>query len=247
MNLLKLLAGLTLIVSAHAQQAPEQISTELLTLSVDQNLKPLHYMNDGQPVEIKVTMAGMGGPTAYVGNRTLRLYADAADLMAKPEGEPAPVPVAQVTLPKEKRILILFSQGPGGAQDVRMRAIGIAESMVGKGDYMVFNFSRSPIGVMMDQMRVGVKSGHHEVLSSAAWKQEVKDLNVKLGVASENQVIPAYSSVWGHRPVRRSFVLVFDRNDKGRPLDVRRFHDLPDSKPINQAALKADAGPIDRH
>jgi hypothetical protein len=53
------------------------------------------------------------------------------------------------------------------------------------------------------------------------------DMEVRLGVRDGEEPQVVYSSVWGHRPGRRTFLFVIDRPDKFRPVDIRRFFDTP--------------------
>jgi hypothetical protein len=209
-----------------AQEGEERIRTEFLTVSVNQDLPPLHYLNNGKPAVLEVFMTGMGSPLSYRGPRVLRLFASEADLTPV-EGAPVPVPLAQVLLPSEGRVVLLFSKG-GAADEIQLRALGINADKLRAGDYQFFNYSRQSIAILLGSEKLALRAGEQSSLSAAAWRQGFQDLDVKLGLAGAGGAIrPVYSSVWGHRPERRSLIMIFDQADPNRPLDVRRFYDVP--------------------
>ena len=67
------------------------------------------------------------------------------------------------------------------------------------------------------------------------------DLEVKFAIATQERAIPVYSSVWGHRPVRRNMVFLFNGQAASKPLEIRRYNDLLPLK--TKAAEDTEAAP----
>ena len=111
-----------------------------------------------------------------------------------------------------------------------VRAVGISTGELREGDYRVFNFSRQPVFAILNDKKVRVPPGKTTDLSAPSWRRETMDMTVKLGLPKEGKVQVVYSSVWGHRPGRRMFLFILDRSDEFRPLDIRRFFDVPGVK-----------------
>ncbi len=222
---MRLLLFLLLLPLAAARA--DTIRTELLTIALNGQPAPLHYLNDSRPATLEAFMTGMGSPVAYHGDRLLRLYRSAADL-APPKGGKPPVPAAEVTLPQAGRCLLLLSLPADENGPIALRAIDVSTDLLRAGDYRIFNFSKHPLAVILGEKRLAVRPGGDATATHAGWRDGILDLPAHFGIANpDGTARTAYSSVWGHRPERRHFLLVFDRDDPNRPLDIRRYHDVP--------------------
>lgn len=227
--LLILALSLSITGLCGAQEATHPIRTEFVTLSVTSGVPAYYYRDKDRITKLEVSAHGTGTPVAYRGPAVLALYERPEDLAPRERDQPIPKPALHVTLPNgEDRILLIFSKtGTGPEAKILSRALGISTQKMKPGDYQVFNFSNTKAFILMNKVKVTVEPGKHSYLSSADWKSEIIDIEIKIGVNDDKGLRRVYSSVWGHMPVRRNFLFLFDRNDRYNPFQIRRHHDVP--------------------
>lgn len=208
----------------------DEITTEFVTLSLGGAVPAYYYRGNKEAIKLEVSAQGIGAPVTYRGPAVLALYDDPAKLAPRKRNEPEPVPALQARLPAgEDRILLVFSANQNGkASEPKVQAFGISTGKMREGDYRIFNFSHQIIYAILDGRKARIHPGKPVDLSSPAWRTGMMDMEVKLGVGDQGKPREVYSSVWGHRPGRRTFLFVLDRPDEFRPVDIRRFHDTPD-------------------
>jgi hypothetical protein len=226
-----ILAGFLLgLLPAAAQD--DIIETEFLTLSFNGTVKGFYYRNGKEISKLEASRQGISAPIAYRGSSVLSLYENETDLAPPEKGREPPKPVLQVLLPANNdRVLLLFTFADAKSPLPTLRALGISTTAMKEGDYRIFNLSKQDVFAILNEQKASIAPGKSNSLTSAAWRGGVMDMNVSFGLRKEDgQIRPVYSSVWGHRPVRRMFVFIFDRPDKFRPLDIRMFYDVPKIK-----------------
>lgn len=220
---------LCLTASAVVGADDETISAELVTLSLDGGVPAYFIRTGGETTEIQATPKGIGAPVSYRGPRTLWFYANRADATPRKKGEAAAKPTLAVQLPSgHNRILLVFSSAGTKEKKVPgVHALGISTGNLKEGDYRIFNLSHQTVYAVLAGKKATVPPGKPVDLSSASWRTDTMDMEVKLGLRDQGELRAVYSSVWGHRPGRRMFLFILDRSDKFRPLDIRRFFDTP--------------------
>lgn len=230
--LLGVLAGTT---SIRAQD--EVITTEFVTLAFNGSVPGYYYRNGKEVMKLGAARQGISAPTYYRGSRLLSLYANEADLAPRKPGEAVSKPVLQAHLPlNHDRILLIFSFTKNKKERIpRLQALGISTKEMKEGDYRVFNLSKQTVYAILNDKKATIQPGKPINLSSSSWRSDTLDMNVKFGLKDGGKLRSVYSSVWGHRPVRRMFLFIFDRPDKFRPLDIRMFYDVPKIKAARRA------------
>jgi hypothetical protein len=226
MKYILLVLPLCLAGSCLGQSDKEKITTEFVTLSLSGGA-PAHYYRDGKKViKLEVSAQGIGAPVTYSGPAVLSLYDDPAELAPQDPDKPKPEPSFQVALPAdEDRILLIFSNAQGALPGVR--ALGISTAKMKAGDYRIFNLSRRNAYVVMNDEKAIIQPGKPADISSASWRSGTLDMEVRFGLREEEGLRQVYSSVWGHRASRRSFLFILDRDDEFNPFEIRRYHDVP--------------------
>lgn len=229
MKLLAPIISIALATMAIGAEPGGQVRTEFVTLSLGKNEGPFYYRNDGEIATLSASSKGIGAAIAYNGSRLLSLYGSPDGLTERQVGETVPKPVAQVRLPfGEDRVLLMFSN-PGGIDKdaVTLNATGISSDKMKAGDYRLFNMSKQQVLVVMNEQKAVIEPRSIADVSDASWKSDVIDMQVQLGVKDEGGPRRVYSSVWGHRPGRRTFLFIFDRSDEFRPVEIRCYYDVP--------------------
>jgi len=228
----------TLLLSALASLAPllaqdRPLKTKLLPVGVAGAVSELYFRNDGKPAELKASMTGLGAGIDYTGPARLALYASEEALNPPAEGEKPPQPLTVVTLPEgADRVLLVIAPPPKDQKGPAIRAYPVSTGDLSSGDYRFFNFSPDSTAIVLGEKRVGLKPGDISTVTSAEWKRETVDLPVKIGLPTDSGSLRmVYSSVWGHQPAQRNFILIFKGTSAARPLDVRRFYDVPGASP----------------
>lgn len=218
----KILLFLSLLVtSATAQE--EIVTTEILSLALDEPVAGL-YFNNGKEIAIfQANLTGLGEPLTYKGPRRLLFRSSEAEFTAEP---PLPPPAAFVDLPlNSDRILLVCVKTKD--QPPKMIAYDIAKGRSGAGDYRFFNFSHSTISSNFGGKQFAVRPGADTIITDSSWKTEVLELDMELAIVTDGKAKPVYSSVWGHRPGRRSFIFMFDGLQSYKPIRICRFFDVP--------------------
>ncbi len=200
---------------------PPQVKTELLTLALFEPVTHL-YLFDGKEVKpFRSVPRGFGIPIPYQGPAELILHRDPKAFL--PEAEPVP-PAARIPLPLgAERVLILT--GKTDSPPLHMKAIPLDSSKVATGEYFVFNLSPQPVALKIGTRKLNIPAGATGRLSDPDWKKETLDLPVYMSYYIEDE-LRTFSSVWGHRPVRRNFLFVVEADAAGGPLKIRRTYDI---------------------
>lgn len=228
---------LGLSMNVTAQKKPKIVKTELLTLSLNGDIPEYFFRNGKKIGRMQASRQGISPPFRYVGPSVLALYKNKKDLVPVKEGETPPKPdlVGKIATGSDRTLLIFAVANDGGSKPA-LKSYPIRDSSLGEGDYRIFNFARKAVYVALNGTKVGVKSGGQADIDGSGWGKEVQDIGAKFGVKAGQKIKPVYSAVWGHRPERRVFVFAFDRADKYRPLEIRKFYDLPSFKSAAPAA-----------
>ena len=226
MKSLAFLVSLGLAASCPGQSGDEKIITELVTICLGGGV-PAYYYGDGKKVtKLEVSAQGIGAPVAYQGPAMLALYDNPDDLAPRAPDAPVPAPDLRASLAAdEDRILLVFSHVEGAKPAVR--ALGISTGKMKAGDYRIFNLSSRNAYVIMNEEKAIVQPGKPADISSAAWQAGTLDMEVRFGLREEEGMRQVYSSVWGHRSSRRTFLFILDRADEFNPFEIRRYHDVP--------------------
>lgn len=209
--------------------AQEMHSTKLMSLAFSGAHPNFFYRSSGKIVEMDISRYEMGAPVEYRGPRNLFLYKDKTLLENLAKGDPLPKPDLFIVLPtKAETVLLGFSKGEG-EEAPKVEAFGLSKSRLKGGDYIIMNYSSKNVFAILNGKKVGIKKGGKgEIRNLGNLREKVQDMDIKFGLRSGNSIKTVYSSLWGHRPERRTFVLIFDRGNKYNPLEVRMFYDLPE-------------------
>ncbi len=215
-----LLLGL-LTASSLAQEPPVQ--TEILTLALDEAVDGLFFQDAKAVVPFQANITGLSQPVSYVGPRRFILRSSAAEFAAKP---PLPAPAAFVDLPlNANRVLLCCLKSENTS--LKIIAYNISSSGSRAGDYRFFNFSKQVLSVNLGAESFALDSRFDRNISNQSWQSEVLDLPMQVATVVDRKAKPVYSSVWGHRPGRRNFVFMFDGSHPSKPINIRRFFDIP--------------------
>ena len=231
MKSIQLTLAFGLAVSCFGEPEQENIATEFVTLSLSKGIPQSYYYRDGDAVvKLDVSALGIGSPAAYNGPALLALFENAADLAPPAPNQPVPQPSLLAQLPAANdRILLAFSEQDTPQGKVRkIHAIGISTTKLKAGDYRIFNFANKRVFAIMDEKKIAIQPGKHADVSKEAWKNDTHDMHVQFGLQEGEGLRQVYSSLWGHRPGRRTFLFIFDRPDEFNPFEIRRYHDVPD-------------------
>ena len=227
LRLLPLLAIGLLPFTAPAQEQPATVSTQILTLALNDPVDGLFFFDGKQVLPFQANLTGLGQPTPYKGPQRFVLRANEAEFAAKP---PLPAPAASVDLPLNcDRVLLLCMQS--GKEPIKLRAYDISTGKSKAGDYRFFNFSKQGISVILGGEKFGLVAGRDTNVSDLSWGKETLDLPMQMAVMEGGKPKLVYSAVWGHRPGRRNFVFLFDGKHPSKPVGVYRFFDIPSSQP----------------
>jgi hypothetical protein len=203
------------------------VKTKLMPVGVAGSIKGLYFRNDGKTAELKASMTGLGEGFEYKGPQVLALYNSEEALAPPKEGQSPPTPLATVKLPNADRILLLMAPPPEGRREPSIRAYPVSTDDLRPGDYRFFNCSDKKIAVILGDERIGIRPGKVVTVKGAKWQREVLDLAVKLGTPGDDSNIRmVYSSVWGHQPAQRNFIILSNGATKAQPIEIRRFHDI---------------------
>jgi len=228
-NRIFVLLGL-LIACAPAQEVT--ISTEILTIAIDEPVSGLFYHNGSEICNLQANLTGLGEPLVYKGPRLFELRASPAEFSVP---APLPKPTAWVELPvNSDRVLLICIKS--AAAPVKLVAYDIGKARITAGDYRFFNFSHSAVSAIFGEKKFSVSPGADTLLSNEAWKTDVAEIDIKLAVITDGKAKPVYSSVWGHRPGRRNYVFFFDGQQTYKPVKICRFFDVPSKDPEGRQA-----------
>lgn len=240
MRLLPFLTAVLLFIG-WAKAQDDIVKTKLMPVGMAGSIRGLYFRNEGKTAELHASMTGFGEGIDYTGSALLALYSSEAALAQPKPGSQPPKPLTTVTLPKgADRVLLVIAPPPHKGAAPAIRAYGVATSDLRVGDYRLFNFAQENVVVLLGGQRAFLKPGGITTLRDAGWSREVLDLPVKLGSRDENgSTRLLYSTVWGHQPGQRNFILILAGATAAHPVDVRRFYDVPEENP-------GSSGPVGR-
>lgn len=218
----RLLLTLAVLTCPALGQAPV-IKTRLLTIALDQALENVFFMNAGKVEPFTSDRSGLGTPFAYTGPRELVLRATADEFAAQP---PVPAPLASVSLPASAELVLLVS-GKGAGDKLKLTAYDVSAGGFRAGDYRVFNFSEKTVSLILGRAKFALKPGEDFVVSDVALQDQALDVVVQIAQVENGAPKKVYGSAWGHQPVKRHFVFLFDGSHPTRPIAIRRFSDRP--------------------
>lgn len=216
--ILSVLACCTL--PAHGQEA--DVRMEIVTIALEQPVYGLFFDNGGEIARFQAIPTGLGQPLKYHGPRRFILRTSEADFSRTTR---LPPPHAWVDLPTDSDRVLLACLKRGDAP-VKMLAYDIGRARISAGDYRFFNFSRSPLAIMIGERRLRVGSGEDTLVSRPSWGREVGEIDVAVAVIGDDRTRPVYSSQWGNRPGRRNYVFMFDGPHDYNPIRIARFFDV---------------------
>jgi hypothetical protein len=104
-------------------------------------------------------------------------------------------------------------------------ALDISSQRVEAGDYVFFNFSTNPVGVMLGENTFPMATGQIRMISKTEWRENSADLKIRVGVRLGEETRMVFSSIWGHHPDRRNYVFLFDGHHASMPAVMRKTHD----------------------
>jgi hypothetical protein len=219
-RLITLILGL-LPILGFSQEAV--VKTEIVTIALAEPVNGLFFHNGESVSAFQANPTGLGEPLKYHGPRHFQLRTTEAEFSMTP---PLPAAHASVDLPIDaSRVLIACIKS--GNNPVKMIAYDIGNARIGAGEYRFFNFSRSPVAVVLGPRKFVVKSGQDTLVSHAAWKSEIGEIDLALAIMKDGRAKPVYSSQWGNRPGRRNYVFLFDGPQEYKPIRICRFFDVP--------------------
>lgn len=202
--------------------AAQDIRTNLMAISLDHIEEELFCLNDGNPQLFVSSRSGMGRPFEYRGPRQFVLRAKPDDFSRSP----TPAPVASVNLPMNvDTVLLVSGKRPDGKLD--LRAFDIASGSFKAGDYKFFNFSTQDLVMMMGKQQFGIRAGDEKIIADSSMRQDVIDITIRIGKIEDGQAKQIYASTWGHQPVKRNFIFLFDGRHPTSPVAIRRYSDRP--------------------
>lgn len=210
-----------LAVPAFSQE--KSVSTEIVTIALDGSVSGLFFHNGKDISSFQANPTGLGEPLKYKGPQKFMLRTSEAEFSMEP---PLPAPHAWVNLPMNSERVLLACLKSGDAP-VKMMAYDIGKARIGAGEYRFFNFSRSVIPVIFGDRKFSVKPGQNTLVSSAAWKDKVTEIDVVMAIMKGNKAKPVYSSQWGNRPGRRNYIFMFEGPQEYNPIRICRYFDVP--------------------
>jgi hypothetical protein len=203
------------------------LNTEIVTIALDEQVSGLYFHNGKEVCVFQANSTGLGEPLKYHGPPRFVLRTSEAEFARKP---PLPAPHAWVDLPRQSgRVLLACLKN--GESPLKIIAYDIGAASIAAGDYRFFNFSHSAISMIFGERKFAVKPGASLLVSDAAWKDEVMEIDMEMAMIRDNKPKPVYSSQWGHRPGRRNYVFMFDGPQEYKPIKICRFFDVPPAEP----------------
>jgi len=217
---LRFLSVFAILATGAFGQTPP-IKTQLLTLALDLPIENAFFLNDGKPQPFTADRSGLGDPLDYTGQRLLILRGNAEEFTAEP---PLPPPLASVSLPEQSKLVLLVA---GGTPDnkIKLSAYDVSAEGFRAGDYRVFNFSDKTVSLILGTSKFALKPDGDEIVSNPILREKVLDVVVQIAEVENGEAKRVYASAWGHQPVKRNFVFLFNGSHPSRPIAIRRFAD----------------------
>jgi hypothetical protein len=220
---LPLFFALAILATPALGQDPP-FKTKILTLSLDKQLENVFFLNGGKVDPFISERSSLGSPFDYAGTRELVLRASVDEFAAKP---PVPPPLGSVLLPAQaKLVLVVAGDAPEGK--IKLTAFDVSSGSFRAGDYRVFNFSQKTVSLIFGRSKFALKPGEDFIVSDVALQDKALDVVVRIAQVDNGEPKPVYTSAWGHQPVKRNFVFLFDGSHPSRPIAIRRFSDRPE-------------------
>jgi hypothetical protein len=234
----------TLLLLATASLAPgqsEPVSTRILTYApagLPESFQS--FYRTGQKVEPFLASAGtLGLPIEYQGPPVFALYGSKADLETPADGSKPKPPLAVANLPAGSDCVLLVCTRTAGDK-VGLKAYDIRSQELKTGDYRVFNFSRTPVSVILGENRFALQPGKDSFVRDPKWHREMLALPIQIAAIANGKPKLVFSTFWEHYPQRRSLLFLFDGKHASEPVVFANFSaDLPARKPATGAAATA--------
>lgn len=222
-NILILALGI-LVVPVFSQET--LVNTEIVTIALDDSVADLYFDTGKEIAHFQANPTGLGAPLRYKGPPRFMLRTSKEEFGMEP---PLPAPHAWVDLPLNSERVLLACLKSGDAP-VQLRAYDIGKARIDAGDYRFFNFSNTPVSVIFGERKFSVNPGQETLVSHAAWKKEVGEIDVLMAIIKDGKAKPVYSSQWGNRPGRRNYIFLFGSPQEYKPIRICRFFDVPPSE-----------------
>ena len=219
---LSLFVALAILVTPALGQTPP-FKTKILTVSLEKPLENVFFLNAGKAELFTSDRSGLGSPFDYAGTRELVLRASAEEFVAKPR---VPPPLASVMLPAQAKLVLLVA-GHSPDDKIKLTAYDVSSGSFRAGDYRVFNFSKKTVSLIFGRTKFALKPGEDKIVSDVVLQDKALDVVVQIAQVENGEPKRVYNSAWGHQPVKRNFVFLFDGSHPTRPIAIRRFSDRP--------------------
>lgn len=225
-------AGLILSATSPVRAESDVVKTDLMAVCLGGSVPGYFYQNGKGIAMVTAHGQGISSPVTYTGPAVIRFYKDKAEAESSKSGDSSPPPLATVTISGDSdRVLLLFEFSENVDVPV-VRSYGIKNSTFGAGDYQIFNFSKTTVyGVLKDKdAPIVVPPGEQKIVKTSAWEKDAGPIQATFSLNSDSSVKPVYSSIWGHRPERRSFIVVSGDSSNDQRLKIAKFFDVPSVK-----------------
>ncbi len=224
-----------------AQSPPPVISTHILTFapaSLPGGFQT--YFRTAASVELFTASAGtLGLPAPYIGPQVFALYGSKADLEPPAPGEKPKPPIATVTLPNNCDLVLILCTRTADDK-VGLVAYNLDSRELKSGDYRVFNFSKTPVSMIMGDQRFALNSGKDSIVRDSKWHDESIALPIKIATVADGKAKSVYSSFREHYPQGRTLMFLFDGSHPSRPITFATFNaDTPPPKPATGSPVTA--------
>ncbi|MGJ8724116.1 MAG: hypothetical protein ACSHYB_06125 [Roseibacillus sp.] len=233
-SLLALLFFLSFLAFSQGQE--QTVKTEILTLSFGKSLPECYILNGNKTEKISIIPQRLSVPLKYSGSSKLHFFASEEEAKASRLANSTSEPLATFDIPSsgDQTLLVLdFSNKEvktEGEEEVPVpvaKAFPISNKDFKVGDYLVFNFSEKDVHLYLGELELELAGGENGTISDATLRKESSDLTVRLQTEVMEEARDVYSSIWGHRNIQRNFLFILDRDDKFRPLNLRKYSDVP--------------------
>ncbi len=227
--MIRILASLIFALATRVPaQAPPTISTRILTYApagLPDGMTAC--FRNGKELELFRASAGtLGLPLLYTGPDPLILYPGKEDFIPNPGGGPPPAPLAAIDLPDDAdMILILCTRSE--TDKVAFAAYDISSGNLKSGEYLIFNFSRSSVSLVLGEQRVGLRPRGHTTVRDGKWRDETLALPLKIAILENEKPKLVYSNFWEHYPQRRNLMFLFNGRHPSQPVTFVAFNAEP--------------------
>lgn len=202
----------------------EMMQTRMFTLSLDDSIEDVFFLNEGKPQPFKAELSGLGEPFAYTGPALFALRAKPGDFAAEP---PLPAPLASVELPSKSKLVLLIGKHDADKK-IKLNAYDVSPDGFRAGDYRIFNFSDKTLSLILGESKFALRAGEEKTVSNPVLRDKVLDVIIQIAEVKDGKPKRVYGSAWGHRPTKRHFVFLFNGNHRAYPVAVRRYSDYVD-------------------